>query len=160
MKIFPFVLLRSLQLNLNSLPQFYYSPSARVEAKLKTLARGLNRGPNRERQHMAQAMMDPEKVRRFADDLQRFNTDLENRLSLLQARSSLNPFGAVPTLRSGSVCRAHRTGRALSGFVRAGVGSLNPAWGLRSGSQPNAAMARATKMCCPKCSAVLEEDAR
>ena len=35
---------------------------------------------------MAQAMMDPEKVRRFADDLQRFNTDLENRLVLLQAR--------------------------------------------------------------------------
>jgi uncharacterized protein YukE len=35
---------------------------------------------------MAQAMMDPEKVRRFADDLQRFNTDLENRLVMLQAR--------------------------------------------------------------------------
>ncbi|HHY85848.1 MAG TPA: WXG100 family type VII secretion target [Verrucomicrobia bacterium] len=35
---------------------------------------------------MAQATMDPEKVRRFADDLQRFNTDLENRLLLLQAR--------------------------------------------------------------------------
>ena len=30
--------------------------------------------------------MDPEKVRRFADELQRFNTDLENRLTLLQAR--------------------------------------------------------------------------
>lgn len=30
--------------------------------------------------------MDPEKVRRFADELQRFNTDLENRLVLLQAR--------------------------------------------------------------------------
>ena len=38
---------------------------------------------------MAQAMMDPEKVRRFADDLQRFNSDLEGRLSLLQARSNL-----------------------------------------------------------------------
>jgi uncharacterized protein YukE len=35
---------------------------------------------------MAQAIMDPEKVRRFADELQRFNTDLENRLILLQAR--------------------------------------------------------------------------
>ena len=35
---------------------------------------------------MAQAIMDPEKVRRFADELQRFNTDLENRLLLLQAR--------------------------------------------------------------------------
>jgi len=35
---------------------------------------------------MAQAIMDPEKVRRFADELNRFNTDLENRLILLQAR--------------------------------------------------------------------------
>jgi uroporphyrinogen-III decarboxylase len=35
---------------------------------------------------MSQAIMDPEKVRRFADELQRFNTDLENRLILLQAR--------------------------------------------------------------------------
>ena len=35
---------------------------------------------------MAQAIMDPEKVRRFADELQRFNTDLENRLALLHAR--------------------------------------------------------------------------
>jgi uncharacterized protein YukE len=39
---------------------------------------------------MAQAVMDPEKVRRFADELQRFNADLENRLILLQAR-----FGAL-----------------------------------------------------------------
>jgi uncharacterized protein YukE len=39
---------------------------------------------------MSQAIMDPEKVRRFADELQRFNTDLENRLVLLQAR-----FGAL-----------------------------------------------------------------
>ncbi len=31
---------------------------------------------------MAQAIMDPEKVRRFADELQRFNTDLETRMSL------------------------------------------------------------------------------
>jgi len=30
--------------------------------------------------------MDPDKVRRFADELQRFNTDLENRLVLLQSR--------------------------------------------------------------------------
>jgi uncharacterized protein YukE len=35
---------------------------------------------------MAQAIMDPEKVRRFAEELQRFNADLENRLVLLQAR--------------------------------------------------------------------------
>ena len=35
---------------------------------------------------MAQAIMDPEKVRRFAEELHRFNTDLENRLVLLQAR--------------------------------------------------------------------------
>jgi uncharacterized protein YukE len=36
--------------------------------------------------HMAQAIMDPEKVRRFADELQRFNSDLENRMSMLHAR--------------------------------------------------------------------------
>jgi len=35
---------------------------------------------------MAQAIMDPEKVRRFAEELHRFNTDLENRMSLLHAR--------------------------------------------------------------------------
>jgi uncharacterized protein YukE len=35
---------------------------------------------------MAQAIMDPEKVRRFAEELQRFNSDLENRLILLHTR--------------------------------------------------------------------------
>jgi len=30
--------------------------------------------------------MDPEKVRRFAEELQRFNSDLENRLILLHTR--------------------------------------------------------------------------
>lgn len=35
---------------------------------------------------MAQAIMDPEKVRRFAEELQRFNGELENRMVLLQAR--------------------------------------------------------------------------
>ena len=35
---------------------------------------------------MAQAIMDPEKVRRFAEELQRFNSDIENRLVLLHAR--------------------------------------------------------------------------
>ena len=30
--------------------------------------------------------MDPEKVRRFAEELQRFNSELENRITLLQAR--------------------------------------------------------------------------
>lgn len=35
---------------------------------------------------MAQAIMDPEKVRRFAEELQRFNNELENRMILLQAR--------------------------------------------------------------------------
>jgi uncharacterized protein YukE len=43
-----------------------------------------------ERRAMSQAIMDPEKVRRFADELQRFNTDLDNRLMMLQAR-----FGAL-----------------------------------------------------------------
>jgi uncharacterized protein YukE len=35
---------------------------------------------------MAQAIMDPEQVRRFAEELQRFNMDLQNRIASLQAR--------------------------------------------------------------------------
>ncbi|MCB1126600.1 MAG: WXG100 family type VII secretion target [Verrucomicrobiae bacterium] len=35
---------------------------------------------------MPQAIMDPEEVRRFADELKRFNGDLQNRMSLLHAR--------------------------------------------------------------------------
>jgi len=35
---------------------------------------------------MAQAIMDQEKVRRFADELQRINSELENRMSMLHAR--------------------------------------------------------------------------
>ena len=35
---------------------------------------------------MAQAMMDPEQVRRFAEELKRFNMDLQNRMASLQAR--------------------------------------------------------------------------
>ena len=49
--------------------------------------RGSPRSPTKGK-FMAQAIMDPEKVRRFADELNRFNTDLENRLVLLQARFS------------------------------------------------------------------------
>ncbi len=35
---------------------------------------------------MAQAVMDPEQVRRFAEELKRFNTDLQDRIGSLQAR--------------------------------------------------------------------------
>jgi uncharacterized protein YukE len=35
---------------------------------------------------MAQAIMDPEQVRRFAEELKRFNTDLQERIASLQAR--------------------------------------------------------------------------
>jgi uncharacterized protein YukE len=35
---------------------------------------------------MAQAIMDPEQVRRFAEELKRFNTDLQDRMASLQAR--------------------------------------------------------------------------
>jgi WXG100 family type VII secretion target len=35
---------------------------------------------------MAQAIMDPEQVRRFADELKRFNHDLQDRIASLQAR--------------------------------------------------------------------------
>jgi uncharacterized protein YukE len=37
---------------------------------------------------MPQAIMDPGEVRRFADELKRFNTDLQDRLVSLQARFS------------------------------------------------------------------------
>src|SRR5690242_2698947 len=35
---------------------------------------------------MPQAIMDPERVRRFAEELQRFNRDMEARMATLQAR--------------------------------------------------------------------------
>jgi len=35
---------------------------------------------------MPQAIIDPEQVRRFADELKRFNTDLQDKLTSLQAR--------------------------------------------------------------------------
>ena len=35
---------------------------------------------------MSQAIMDPEQVRRFAEELKRFNTDLQDKLASLQAR--------------------------------------------------------------------------
>lgn len=35
---------------------------------------------------MAQAIMEPEKVRQFAEELQRFNSELENRMTMLHAR--------------------------------------------------------------------------
>ena len=35
---------------------------------------------------MAQAMMDPDAVRGFAEELKRFNMDLQNRMASLQAR--------------------------------------------------------------------------
>jgi uncharacterized protein YukE len=35
---------------------------------------------------MSQAIMDPEKVKRFAEELQRFNSEIENRMALLHAR--------------------------------------------------------------------------
>jgi uncharacterized protein YukE len=37
---------------------------------------------------MSQAIMDPEEVRRFADELKRFNSDLRDRVASLQARFS------------------------------------------------------------------------
>jgi len=37
---------------------------------------------------MAQAIMDPEEVRRFAEELKRFNTDLADKIVSLQARFS------------------------------------------------------------------------
>lgn len=39
-----------------------------------------------ERNTMAQAIMDPEQVRRFAEELKRFNTDLKDKIVSLQTR--------------------------------------------------------------------------
>ena len=36
---------------------------------------------------MPQAIMDPGEVRRFAEELKRFNLELQSRMALLQARS-------------------------------------------------------------------------
>src|SRR5689334_16373958 len=36
--------------------------------------------------NMSQAIMDPERVRRFAEELQRFNREVEGRMATLQAR--------------------------------------------------------------------------
>lgn len=40
----------------------------------------------RNSEFMPQAIIDPEQVRRFAEELRRFNTDLQDKLSSLQAR--------------------------------------------------------------------------
>ena len=37
---------------------------------------------------MAQAIMDPEQVRRFAEELKRFNSDLQDKVASLQVRFS------------------------------------------------------------------------
>jgi uncharacterized protein YukE len=61
----------------------------REDSMLGSFQRAASSAPRPKAQQkviMAQAIMDPEKVRRFADELNRFNTDLENRLVLLQAR--------------------------------------------------------------------------
>ena len=51
------------------------------------MTKAFGRGqPEKERKIMAQAIMDPEQVRRFADELKRFNTDLQDRIVSLQAR--------------------------------------------------------------------------
>jgi uncharacterized protein YukE len=41
---------------------------------------------NKRNDAMPQAIMDPGEVRRFAEELKRFNVELQNRMSLLQAR--------------------------------------------------------------------------
>ncbi len=42
--------------------------------------------PENESTLMAQAIMDPEQVRRFAEELKRFNSDLQDKIVSLQAR--------------------------------------------------------------------------
>ena len=45
-----------------------------------------NRAPPGHKSIMAQAIVDPEQLRRFAEELKRFNTDLHDKLASLQAR--------------------------------------------------------------------------
>jgi uncharacterized protein YukE len=43
-------------------------------------------GKDNNRNNMPQAVIDPAEVRRFAEELKRFNIELQNRMALLQAR--------------------------------------------------------------------------
>jgi uncharacterized protein YukE len=54
-----------------------------VQASSRSVVGGL---AARERLIMAQAIMDPEQVRRFAEELKRFNSDLQDKVASLQAR--------------------------------------------------------------------------
>jgi uncharacterized protein YukE len=66
----------------------YGAKSGKRKAEKRKRAQAENDGQKElaARTIMAQAIMDPEKVRRFAEELQRFNGDLENRMLMLQAR--------------------------------------------------------------------------
>jgi uncharacterized protein YukE len=55
------------------------APSAGAGCPARAIAKAKER-------FMAQAIMDPEQVRRFAEELKRFNTDLQEKITSLQAR--------------------------------------------------------------------------
>ena len=57
-----------------------------MSAGCRSEKRDGGRSTRSERKSMAQAIMDPEQVRRFAEELKRFNTDLQDKLISLQAR--------------------------------------------------------------------------
>jgi uncharacterized protein YukE len=65
----------------------YFSVKAagcRVEARAPQSGRRVS--ISNERKTMSQAIMDPAEVRRFAEELKRFNQDLQSRITLLHAR--------------------------------------------------------------------------
>ncbi len=66
---------------------------------------------------MAQAIMDPEQVRRFAEELKRFNADLQDKVASLQVRFSA--AGGLQRDEAREVCRAEfkQTIKALKKFV-------------------------------------------
>jgi len=66
---------------------------------------------------MSQAIMDPAEVRRFADELKRFNQDMQDRMILLHAR--FNSLGDTwqDQEHSKFADEFQRTLRALSKFI-------------------------------------------
>ena len=53
---------------------------------LRQHANQVCRAGRKRKNDMAQAIMDPELVRRFAEELKRFNTELQDKIASLQAR--------------------------------------------------------------------------
>ena len=66
---------------------------------------------------MPQAIMDPAEVRRFADELKRFNQDILDRMGMLQARFSALGDSWQDQEHERFTDEFHRTLRAMAKFV-------------------------------------------